>query len=61
VEHHIAWVWAWVAAPLLFGIVGTAVNFRKIKASTIPLSVAVIFSGAPQPCTLLAPVSSGLC
>ena len=49
VEHHVAWFWAWVAQPLLFGIVGTAVNFRKIKASTIPLSVAVIFSGA-QPC-----------
>jgi hypothetical protein len=45
VEHHVALFWDWVAQPLLFGIVGTAVDFHKINASTIPKSIAVIFSG----------------
>ena len=46
VGHNVAWVWAWLAQPLLFGVVGAAVDFRKIRARTVPLSFAVIFAGA---------------
>ena len=53
-EHRAAWIWAWVAQPLLFGIVGTAANFRKIKPATIPLSVVSILSGACLALTFLA-------
>lgn len=51
VEHHVAKFWVWIAQPLLFGIVGTAVDFRKIKAATIPRSIVVILSGNPTAST----------
>lgn len=58
VEHHVAKFWMWVAQPLLFGIVGTAVDFRKIKAATIPRSIVVILSGTPAPFLETRPCSS---
>lgn len=62
VEHHVALFWEWVAEPLLFGLVGTAVDFHYINASTIPKSLLVIISGwaARCPATFFAVMGAGL-
>eukprot|EP00884_Botryococcus_braunii_P019565 jgi/Botrbrau1/6292/Bobra.0339s0003.1 len=61
VEHHVAKFWAWIAQPLLFGIVGTAVDFRKIKSATIPKSIVVILAGwlSRMPITFLTVSRAG--
>ena len=60
VEHAVASIWQWIAAPLLFGIVGTQCEFAKINGARVPRSLAVIFAGwlARVPATLLS-VSCG--
>lgn len=51
-----------MAEPLLFGLVGTAVDFHYINASTIPKSLLVIISGwaARCPATFFAVMGAGL-
>lgn len=46
VEKHVRWFWRFIMCPLLFGLIGTLMNFRVLKAGTIPKSVAIIFAGA---------------
>lgn len=62
VEHHVALFWEWVAEPLLFGLVGTAVDFHYINPSTIPKSLLVIVCGwaARCPATFFAVMGAGL-
>ena len=38
--------WRWVAQPLLFGLIGTGVNFHTISAGTLPKSLVVVLAGA---------------
>lgn len=45
VEHQVSAAWAWVAQPLLFGLVGTQVVFSKITPRAVPRALAVIFAG----------------
>ena len=45
-EQVVGTFWRWVAQPLLFGLIGTGVNFHTIKASTLPKSLIVVLAGA---------------
>lgn len=55
-EHHVGLLWTYVASPLLFGLVGTLVDRRKIAGAAIPRSLAVIGAGwaARMPATFLS-------
>ena len=44
-ENDIALFWRHVAQPLLFGIIGTAVDFSKLSPSSIPKALIVIALG----------------
>lgn len=35
--------------PLLFGLIGTSVNFSALAKGTIPKSVGIVFAGEPMP------------
>ena len=47
-EQVVGTFWRWVAQPLLFGLIGTGVNFHTISAHTLPKSLAVVLAGAPH-------------
>jgi hypothetical protein len=59
-EHDIAFVWKWLAQPLLFGVIGTAVNFRQLSPSTIPKSLLVVAVGVAVRSPLHRPLCVGL-
>lgn len=44
-ESDLALIWSLVSQPLLFGVIGAALDFSKIDASTIPKSIAVVCLG----------------
>ncbi len=46
VEKHVRWFWRIIMCPLLFGIIGTQMNFNTLPGGTIPKAVAIIFAGA---------------
>ena len=48
VEKHIRWFWRFIMCPLLFGLIGTTINFKTLPSSTIPRSVAIIIAGRPS-------------
>ena len=52
VEKHVRWFWRIIMCPLLFGIIGTQMNFNNLPSGTIPKAVAIIFAGGPSlaPC-----------
>lgn len=45
VEKHVRWFWRFIMCPLLFGIIGTQINFSTLPNGTIPKAVAIIFAG----------------
>ena len=45
VEVDLARVWVLLAQPLLFGVIGAALDFRKLPPSTIPKAILVTFMG----------------
>lgn len=45
VESDLAQCWYWIAQPLLFGVIGAAVDFRIIETSSIPKCAVVILVG----------------
>jgi len=45
VEEDLCRVWRIASEPLLFSVIGSALDFGAIKASTIPKAVAVIVGG----------------
>lgn len=53
VERHVRWVWRFLMMPLLFGLIGTSVNFSSLAKGTIPKSVGIVFAGEPMPTGLL--------
>jgi len=62
VEHGVGSLWWWLAQPLLFGCIGTNLNFSKLgKASQwVRESCAVIFSGwLPRPLITALVVGGG--
>lgn len=44
-ESDLAMIWSLVSQPLLFGVIGAALDFSKISADVIPKSIAVICLG----------------
>ncbi len=64
VEHVIGIYWRWVAQPLLFGIIGTMMNFRKpgFVFSYIPKALAIIAVGLAvrMPTTFVCMAKAGL-
>lgn len=64
VEHVIGVYWRWVAQPLLFGIIGTMMNFRKegFVFSYIPKALAIIAVGLAirMPTTFFCMAGAGL-
>jgi solute carrier family 9B (sodium/hydrogen exchanger), member 1/2 len=44
-EQDVAVFWRLIAQPVLFGIIGTAVDFSSLCASSIPKALAVIAIG----------------
>ena len=46
VEKHVRWFWRVIMCPLLFGIIGTQMNFSNLPNGTISKAVAIIFAGA---------------
>lgn len=47
VEKHVRWFWRFIMCPLLFGLIGTLMNFRTLPTGVIPKAVAIIFAGKP--------------
>ena len=45
VEHDLAVIWSLVCQPLLFGVIGVALDFRIVDASTIPKAIGLILLG----------------
>jgi len=45
VEADLADVWTIVAQPLLFGVIGAAIDFNSLKAETIPKALGVVCIG----------------
>jgi len=45
VETDLARVWVLLAQPLLFGVIGSALDFRKLPSSTIPQAILVTCLG----------------
>ena len=45
VEVHLSRAWRTLFQPLLFGVIGSAVKFADLTASTIPKSVLLLFIG----------------
>ena len=44
-EKQVRWFWRFVMMPLLFGLVGASINFKKIDTSTISKACAIIIAG----------------
>lgn len=49
VEKHVRWFWRFVMCPLLFGLIGTTMNFNTLPTNIIPKSVAIICAGSFTP------------
>ena len=64
VEHGVGSVWWWLAQPLLFGIIGSNLDFSRVSgyAAWIGGAIGVIMSGwLPRPlCTFAAVSGAGL-
>eukprot|EP00929_Paragymnodinium_shiwhaense_P108170 TRINITY_DN744_c0_g1_i2.p1 TRINITY_DN744_c0_g1~~TRINITY_DN744_c0_g1_i2.p1 ORF type:complete len:527 (-),score=128.55 TRINITY_DN744_c0_g1_i2:313-1893(-) len=62
VEHDLAIVWANLAQPLLFCVIGCALNFRELDAGVIPSSIIVVGFGVLMRCPVafLAVMGAGL-
>ena len=45
VEHDLAVFWKVVAQPLLFGVIGAAIDFDTLNASTLPRAVGIVLIG----------------
>lgn len=41
-EHDLCLVWRLISEPLLFGVIGSALDFRNVEASSIPKAVLLI-------------------
>lgn len=59
VETNLAVLWSLVAQPLLFCVIGSALNFRELDPSTIPLSIIVILLGVAVRCPVAGAAVSG--
>ena len=46
VEKHVRWFWRYIMCPLLFGLIGTLLNFNGLKTGTVARAIAIIFAGA---------------
>ena len=44
-EHDLEKLWGLFAQPLLFGVIGTAVEFRTMEASVVPKALLVLAVG----------------
>lgn len=44
-EADLAFVWELIFQPLLFGVIGTTLDFREIESSTIPKAILLVFIG----------------
>jgi len=44
----VRWFWRFIMCPLLFGIIGTQMNFNTLPSGTIPKAFAIIFAGDPE-------------
>ncbi|CAG9460109.1 unnamed protein product [Pedinophyceae sp. YPF-701] len=45
VESGLALIWRWLAQPLLFSVIGAAVDFRETNAATIPKAIGLVLLG----------------
>lgn len=45
VEHDLSKLWRFIFQPLLFGVIGAAVNFKDVTPSTIPKSIGLLCIG----------------
>jgi len=45
VEHELAQLWSYIAQPLLFGVVGSYLDFRKMEGETIGKAIGIIIVG----------------
>uniref|UniRef100_A0A0G4HC41 Cation/H+ exchanger transmembrane domain-containing protein n=1 Tax=Chromera velia CCMP2878 TaxID=1169474 RepID=A0A0G4HC41_9ALVE len=45
VESKLAQIWKYIAQPLLFSVIGAALDFKKVKGETIPLAIFLVFLG----------------
>lgn len=43
-EHSVAMIWRMLAQPLLFGVIGTVVDFRVLEVASIPKALVVVNS-----------------
>ena len=46
VEKHVRWFWRYIMCPLLFGLIGTLLNFNGLDTGTVAKAIAIIFAGA---------------
>lgn len=62
VEHDLALIWANLAQPLLFCVIGCALNFRELDAGVIPSSIIVVGFGVLMRCPVafMAVLGAGL-
>eukprot|EP00927_Polykrikos_kofoidii_P047829 TRINITY_DN4210_c0_g2_i1.p1 TRINITY_DN4210_c0_g2~~TRINITY_DN4210_c0_g2_i1.p1 ORF type:complete len:693 (-),score=114.69 TRINITY_DN4210_c0_g2_i1:262-2340(-) len=62
VEAHLAILWSNVAQPLLFCVIGSALNFAELDARTIPASIFIVLCGVCVRCPVasLATMGAGL-
>lgn len=61
-EHDLCTVWEQLAQPLLFGVIGSALDFGKVQGETVPKALAVILGGVLIRCTaaFFATLGAGL-
>ena len=60
-EKHVRFLWRWLLMPLLFCLIGTAINFDTLPSSVIAKAVGLICAGEPwalNPARGLAPSPS---
>ena len=58
-EHDVAVFWTNVAQPVLFGVIGTAVDFSQLSLAVIPKALLVIVCGVAVRLPLAAAVTWG--
>merc|ERR1719502_2138004 len=59
VEANLAIIWTNIAQPCLFGVIGTAIDFRVLEIETIPTSLLVIFIGVIVRCPIAVLATGG--
>merc|ERR1712216_781896 len=59
VEHNLAFLWRNVSEPLLFSVIGSALDFSALDASLIPSGIAVILIGVTMRTLVAASVTWG--